>query len=137
MSVIDTLVTNRGSGAKYNASDLNRVETAFEYLRDKMNGTYGFNLSLVIKTDWARTDLGQLGAQTLMETHRQNLVKIRGAIARMESTPQAPDSMRYLTWAKANDIEKILQDVEWLLDRMPHAWRHSGTTTAGRGGLIR
>ena len=136
MSVIDTLVTNRAAGAKYNYTDLNRVETAFEYLRDKLNGQFGFNLSLTIKKDWTRTDLGQLGAQSLMETYRQNLVTIRGAIAQMETTPQAPDSMRFLTWAKANDIEKILVDVESLLNKMPAAFRYSGTFYSGQGGLI-
>lgn len=136
MSVIDTLVTNRTAGAKYNYMDLNRVETAFEYLRDKMNGQFGFNLSLTIKKDWARTNLGQLGAQSLMEQYRQNLVAIRGAIAQMESTPQAPDSMRFLTWTKANDIEKILVDVETLLNKMPFAVRHSGSLNSGQGGLI-
>lgn len=136
MSAIDTLVTNRGSTAKYNYTDLNRVETAFEYLRDKMNGQFGFNLSLTIKKDWTRTGLGQLGAQSLMERYRLNVATIRGAIAQKAETPQAPDSMRFLTWAKANDIEKILQDVEWLLERMQFAFRHSGTFYSGQGGLI-
>lgn len=136
MSVIDTLVTNRVDGAKYNYTDLNRVEAAFEYLRDKMNGQFGFNLTLTIKKDWARADLGQLGAQSLMEPYRQNVVQIRAAITQKAETPQAPDSMRVLTWAKANDIEKILQDVEWLLNRMPSAYRHSGTFYSGQGGLI-
>ena len=118
MSIIESLVTDRGSGTKYNASDLNRVNEAFVYLRDKMNGQYGFNLSLTIKTDWTRNDLGQLGARTLMEAYRQNVVKIRAAIAQRESAPAVPDSMRFLTVQEANDIEKILQDTEWLLDRM-------------------
>lgn len=136
MSVIDTLVTNRGSTAKYNYTDLNRVEAAFEYLRDKMNGQFGFNLNLTIKKDWTRADLGQLGAQSLMEAYRQNVVKIRGAITQKAETPQTPNTMRNLTWQQANDIEKILQDVECLLERMPFAFRHSGTFSAGQGGLI-
>lgn len=136
MSVIDTLVTNRTAGAKYNYTDLNRVENAFKYLRDKMNGEYGFNLDLIIKTDWTRNDLGQLGAQSLMEQYRQNVVKIRGAIMMMKSTPQTPESMRFLTWAKANDIEKILVDVEELLNKMPAAYRHSGMFHAGQGGIF-
>lgn len=133
MSVIDTLVTGRVAGAKYNCTDLNRVETAFEYLRDKMNGQFGFNLNLTIKKNWTRNDLAQVGAQSLMEQYRQNVVKIRAAITQKAETPQAPDSMRFLTWAKANDIEKILQDVEWLLNKMQAAFLYSGEIYSGEG----
>jgi len=137
MSVIDTLVTDRTAGAKYNYTDLNRVESAFVYLRDSLNGEFGVALNLTIKTDWVRADLGQLGAQALMEQYRQNVVAIRGAITQMAETPATPDSMRFLTVQEVNDIEKILQDVEWLLNRMPFAFCHSGTFQAGQGGLIR
>jgi hypothetical protein len=131
VSVIDTLVTNRQAGAKYNCADLNRVESAFEYLGDKMNGEFGFNLSLNIKKDWTRNDLGQLGAQNLMEQYRQNLVKIRGAITMMERTPQAPDSMRFLWWYESNDIEQILIDMEDSLNRMQLSFPYCGEAYCG------
>lgn len=131
MSVIETLVTNRGAGASYNALDLNRVNEAFVYLRDKMNGEFGFNLDLFIKTDWTRYDLGQIGAQSLMEAYRQNVVKIRAAITQRATTPQAPSSMRFLNHQGANDIERILQDVEWLLVNAAAAWHFSGEIYGG------
>lgn len=137
MSAIDTLITNRGAGSKYNYTDLNRVEAAFEWLRDRLNQDFGFNLSMTTKTDWTRQDLGQLGAQILMEQYRQNLVKIRGAITQKVETPQSPDSMRFLLAQEANDIELILIDIEELLNKMPHAWKHGGTCNSGQGGLIR
>ena len=115
----------------YNATDLNRVNEAFVYLRDKMNGTYGFNLSLIIKTDWTRQDLGQLGAQTLMEQYRQNVVKIRGAITQITSTPAVPASMRFFTYQEANAIERILQDVEYLLSVMDTTFVSCGDAICG------
>lgn len=124
-------VTDRTATACYNTSDLNRVESAFLYLRDKMNGEFGFNLNLTIKTNWTNADLGQLGAQEAMEQYRQNVIDIRNAIALPSGTPQAPDSMRFLTAEKANDIEKILQTVETMLENISKAWNYSGEIYGG------
>ena len=130
MSIIDSLITNRTGGA-YNHTDLNRVEQAFEYLQNKMNGEYGFALNLTIKTDWTMADLAQVGAYTAMENYRQNVVKIRGAIEMQTGTPETPSGMNRLTAQKANDIEKILQAVEVLLDNISAAWFYSGEIYSG------
>ncbi len=133
MSAIDTLITNRITGAKYNFTDLNRVEIAFEHLQERLNNEFGFNLSLVTKTDWTRNDLGQKGAQILMEQYRQNVIDIRAAITQRESTPQTPDSIRFLTYKQANEIEKILIDVEDALNRMELTFFYSNEITSGEG----
>lgn len=130
------LVTDRGLGAKYNASDLNRINDAFVYLRDKMNGKCGFNLDLTIKTDWTRNDLGQIGAQSLMEAYRQNVVKIRAAITQVASTPPAPDSMRFLTYHEANNIERILEAVDDAITRLTAVFIRSAQATAYCGGVM-
>ena len=130
MSVIDSLITNR-TGGFYNHTDLNRVEQAVEYLRDKMNGEYGFALNLVIKTNWTMADLAQVGAYTAMENYRQNVVKIRSAITVTNDMPDTPSTMRFLTAKEANDIEKILQAVEVLLDNISAAWFYSGEIYSG------
>ena len=41
--IIDELITNRTAGAKYNASDLNRVTEAYTYLRDLL-AQYGYTV---------------------------------------------------------------------------------------------
>lgn len=126
------LVYDRIAGAYYNASDLNRVENNMEYLEQKLND-FGFNISLTIKTDWIRNDLGQLGAQALMEQYRQNVVHIRATIMQQASTPQTPNSIRFLTYQEANDIEKILADVEGSLNRMVNTFFYSNEVTSGEG----
>jgi hypothetical protein len=115
----------------YNAADFNRIEEAFEYLQNKMNSEYGFALNLVIKTNWTMADLAQVGAYTAMENYRQNVVKIRGAIEMQTGTPQTPASMNKLTAKQANDIEKILQAVEVLLNNISAAWFYSGEIYSG------
>ena len=127
MNIIDTLITNR-TGEVYNISDLNRVEEAFEYLRDKMNNSYGFNLAIPTKTNWTNTDNV---IHSDMERYRQNVAKIRDAIAMPVGTPQTPASMNKLTAKEANDIEKILQAVEVLLDNISAAWFYSGEIYSG------
>ena len=127
MSVIDSLITNR-TGGYYNVSDLNRVEQAFEYLQTKMNGEYGFNLALTIKTDWTKSDNI---TESNIEAYRQNVATIRSAITVTNDTPETPSTMRFLTAKEANDIEKILQDVEVLLDNISAAWFYSGEIYSG------
>lgn len=127
MSVIDTLITDR-KGGFYNVSDLNRVEEAFSYLRNKMNGEHGFNLALTIKTDWKQSD--NITASNI-EAYRQNVDKIRNAITVTADTPQTPESMSKLTAIQANDIEKILQAVEVLLNNISAAWLYSGEIYSG------
>ena len=127
MSIIDSLVTNR-TGGFYNVSDLNRVEQAFEYLQTKMNGEYGFNLALTIKTDWTKSDNI---TESNIEAYRQNVATIRSAITVTNDTPDTPSTMRFLTAKEANDIEKILQAVEVLLDNISAAWFYSNEIYSG------
>lgn len=143
MSVIDTLVTDRteadasryselrdkgwaemttaekaewvaGMKGAYNASDLNRVASAMAYLSQRF-ASAGYSVPVSSPTDWANGDIPTKGD---MDTYLDDLRRIRAALAVMDTTPSAPGSMDYLTWAKANDIEKILADVDDLLTKI-------------------
>lgn len=143
MSVIDTLVTDRteadvsryselrdkgwaemttaekaewvaGMKGAYNASDLNRVASAMAYLSQRF-ASAGYSVPVSSPTDWANGDIPTKGD---MDTYLDDLRRIRAALAVMDTTPAAPGSMDYLTWAKANDIEKILVDVDDLLTKI-------------------
>ena len=112
----------------YNAADFNRIEEAFTYLRSKMNSEYGFNLNLTIKTDWTKSDNI---TESNIEAYRQNVATIRSAITVTSDTPETPSTIRFMTAQKANDIEKILQAVEVLLDNISAAWFYSGEIYSG------
>lgn len=122
------MITNRLPGAKYGYSDLNRVEAKIAELQSRLNADFGFAISLDTKTNWARTAIPQ---RAQMERYRQNVAAIRAVIAVYASTPQTPDSMRFLTAQEANDIERILQDIEQLLDNTEAAWFYSGEIYGG------
>lgn len=111
----------------YNASDLNRVGAAVAYVAGRLNG-YGYYVSVSPKQDWTANDIPTAGQ---MATYIQDVAALRGAIAVMASTPPTPDSANNLTWKEANDIEKILVDVDELLTRMAAAWFYSGDLYAG------
>lgn len=156
MSVIDTLVTDRteadvsryselrdkgwaemttaekaewvaGMKGAYNASDLNRVASAMAYLSQRF-ASAGYSVPVSSPTDWANGDIPTKGD---MDTYLDDLRRIRAALAVMDTTPSAPGSMDYLTWAKANDIEKILVDVDDALGRLLLSPFYSGEIYSG------
>lgn len=158
MSVLDTLITDRTQadvdrakslclkGANmtpeelaefllalkgmYNYTDLNRVETAVDYVADELVQAdtdirqYASDLgvawddifavpydpadySLTVKTDWAVTNIP---SATQMARYISNLKLIQAAIPD-SSNAWIPDSMNMINWENANDIEKLLIDV--------------------------
>lgn len=96
----------------YNASDLNRVGTAVEYLTDTLH-SMGYNVPTVPKTDWAETDIP---VQSQMATHLQNIQNLRDCLPYV--APDAPETMQNLTFQSANDIEEILYTLENVLFAM-------------------
>lgn len=124
---IKTLITDRGSGTFYNASDLNRVGDAVRYLAKRFTD-YGYAVAVSPKADWSESDTP---TASQMETYRGNIASLRAVIAVMASTPETPETMRALDYLKANDIERILQDLDTLITNMEQAWFFSGDLYAG------
>lgn len=122
-----TLITDRGPGTFYNVSDLNRVGEAVRYLAERFTG-YGYAVEVSPKTDWSESDTPTAGQ---METYRLNIAHLRAVIAVMQSTPEPPETMRALNYVKANNIERILQDLDTLITNMEQAWFFSGDLYAG------
>ena len=122
-----TLITDRGTGTFYNVSDLNRVGEAVRYLAERFTG-YGYAVTVNPKTDWSESDTP---TASQMETYRLNIAHLRAAIAVMQSTPETPETMRALNYVKANNIERILQDLDTLITNMEQALFFSGDLYAG------
>lgn len=132
---IKTLITDRtaadvASGTDkgyYNVTDLNRVGAAVKYIAKQFTG-YGYAVEISPKTDWSESDTP---TASQMETYRLNIANLRAVIAIMASTPKTPETMRFLDYLKANDIERILQDLNTLITNMEQAWFFSGDLYAG------
>ena len=132
---ISTLVTDRTAAdvrlgrdkGYYNAADLNRVGEAVAYIAERLTG-YGYAVDVSPKADWSESDMP---TASQMETYRLNIASLRAVIAVLASTPETPESMRALNCIKANDIERILQDLDRLITNMQQAWFFSGDLYAG------
>lgn len=120
-------VENETDKGFYNASDLNRVGAAVEYIAGRFTAL-GYACPVTVKKDWLTSDAP---TASQMEVYRQNIVTLRGQIAVMQSTPEAPASMAGLDYVKANNIEQILLDLDALIDKLIKSWCFSGELYAG------
>lgn len=120
-------VANQTNKGFYNASDLNRVGAAVEYIAGRF-AALGYACPVTVKKDWLTSDAP---TASQLETYRQNIVTLRSRIAVMASTPEAPASMAGLNYVKANNIEQILLDLDALIDNITKSWYFSGEVYAG------
>lgn len=111
----------------YNASDLNRVGATVAYVAGRLNG-YGYAVTVNPKQDWTGSDIPTAGQ---MAAYLRDVATLRASLTVAADTPEVPEDMEQLTWKEANDIEKILVDVDELLTRMASAWFYSGDLYAG------
>lgn len=127
MSIIDTLITDRTRGDYYNITDLNRVGQAMRYVAARLRAC-GFDVVVTPRTDWVWTDRATPAAA---KRYLNNLRKIRKALVLFVGTPDVPDGKRPFTTEEANDIEKILIDVEDMVQRTMQCWYFCGDLYAG------
>lgn len=120
-------VENETDKGFYNASDLNRVGAAVEYIAGRF-AALGYACPVTVKKDWLTNDAP---TASQLETYRQNIVTLRSRIAVMASTPEAPASMAGLNYVKANNIEQILLDLDALITNITKSWYFSGELYAG------
>ena len=134
-----------GMKGAYNVSDLNRVTSAMAYLTGILRG-YGYAVDYqpvsithadgTTDTTWQETDEP---TYSHLERYRLNVAAVRAVLSMLPTTPDTParivassvGATDGLTWSGANDIERILEDVEHLINNMAAAWYYSGDLYAG------
>lgn len=156
MSVIDTLITDRtyedvqlwqtlkalgwagmspaqqaqwsaGLKGAYNASDLNRVREAMEYLAGVF-GAYGYAVSLQPTPTWS---VGEIPNEEQMAAYLSDVTALRAVLDMPSTTPAVPADMALLAYIEANNIEQILVDINQLLLNAAAAWFYSGEVYCG------
>ena len=126
-------VDGKTSKGYHNVSDLNRIEVACRELADLLT-SYGYTVQISTKTDWAITDIRYEGE---IERIRQNIGRIKDAYYSFKTTPELPETLNRIDIQKANDIEKILYDIDLLIKNMEASFLFCGTFNAGESeGLI-
>ena len=161
MTVIDTLITDRtaadvsalkqlmsksfasmttaeqtawlaNSKGAYNTSDMNRVGTALNYLKQVLTDQCGKYFKWAAKTDWLYTDIPTL---TQLQTYVAWIADIRTALTLPNGVPAVP-TMSKLTWQQANDIEQILVVCDQLIANLMTAFKYTNAAECSTGGLI-
>lgn len=111
----------------YNATDLNRVGAAVEYVAGRFQAR-GYDCPVSVKKDWSESDTP---TASQMEAYRQNIATLRRQIAVLRTTPETPETIRQLNYIRANNIEQILLDLDALIDKLIKSWYFSGELYAG------
>ena len=104
---------------------LNRIETAQKTLAEDLNNLQ-YKISISNKTDWTYTDIFD---NANYERLLNNLEKLKDAFFTYPTTPQTPSYM--YGFKEANDIEKILFDIEQLIEEMKKNYIKCGTIQCG------
>lgn len=99
--------TDRADAVGFNATDFNRIGNNLLYLAEKLN-QFSYPVNISPRTNWV---VGEPVYESQAAALLSYITTIRGAIAIANETPVTPESMAFFTWIKANDIEKILQNV--------------------------
>lgn len=115
------------SNGFYNAKDLNRVWQAVEYIADRLKSA-GYAVEINPKIDWSMVDIPDTSQ---MMRYLDDVETIRAALQVLLATPETPDDMEKLNWQEANDIEKILADVNDALNRMLLSYFCAGEVYSG------
>lgn len=116
-----------GMKGAYNATDLNRVGAAMEYIAGKLfDAGYGENLQ--VKQDWKMSDVP---SETNLRYYLDALNSLRAWFVVKKTTPDTPPDIDRLTYIEANNIEQILMDLDFLITQMIQSYIYSGDVYVG------
>lgn len=121
-----------GMKGAYDAIDMNRVAAAVSTLSGLLNAA-GYK-NEVSAQNFVE---GEDSADEKYSVYLSNVQTLRDAIAVRASTPELPAADAKLDYVGANNIEKILADLDELLDWMTYSRKYCGTFAAGQTILPR
>jgi len=125
----DEPVTNRTMYNKGYLNDdmLNRIESNCSYIAEQLF-SYGYQISLVTKTDWTKTDFPNLNQINRIRDNINELIDV------YHKMPDSPD-IRYwnsLDWQDANSLEQNLLNLNTILENMVDSFVYTGTLNCGQ-----
>ena len=113
-----------GLRGAYNISDLNRVESKVEELRNRHIAN-GYPVEAIEIKTWQKGDFLK---RTDFEQYLNNLDILKTAYFIKMDTPVTPKVSDWINYKIANDIEKILVDIENILNNMIASLLYCGDT---------
>ena len=119
----------------YNHTDLNRVESAVATLCD-LARQLDIHLALTTKTDWAVPGPYSPDTWPTAAQMKRYLGNVRALCQALSLAVSLPDSMAWLTWEKANDIEAALFCAKKRIQGVLQTYQYSGELIAGEENTL-
>jgi hypothetical protein len=113
---------------RYTVVDLNRVESAVAVLAKLLSDLGYVDSNIIVKTDWTNQD-EFLYAD--VERYLTNVETLRSSISVFRNTPRTPLVTEKFNYVTANNLEKILYDVDTATSNLQKAWCCSGEVVLG------
>ena len=120
---------NRGMKGAYNSSDLSRVSEVVRLIKDELTqcGYLGY-VEFNVRKTWSGRDVPTAAEFT---DYLKGVETVRAALAQFPTTPKTPADTGSLDFQGANDIEKILIDIDELIKKMRAARFFGGDLYGG------
>lgn len=115
-----------GLKGAYNASDLNRVESAVAYLFERFSKNGYDYPAPVVKNTW---QISEFMDSEEAERYLKNVRTLRDRVS--YSMPEVPESMENFTFEMANDIEEILELLDECITLIEQSFFCSGELYGG------
>lgn len=112
----------------YGVSDMNRVETAVKALSERLKALGYLHPTLTVKTDWAASDVPGIPD---FDRYYENVDILRRSVPLPGSTPGTPTTAVRLNHQLANDVERILADIDIATRAIQNSWHYAGDIYSG------
>lgn len=116
-----------GLKGSYNYEDLNRVESAVVFIARRLTES-GYFVSPEVKLSWTIKDHP---TKADMNRYLGNIALLRSMLPLYSTTPKAPTTSKKLDYLVANDIEKILSDLDRQIAAINQSWSYAGDVFSG------
>ena len=125
MTTDEQTTWNSDLKGSYNASDVNRVGAAIDYIAEQLKEN-GYSVTVDPKINWLQDEIP---SETQLQKYLDNVTAIKTAFY---GTQEIPQNMQLLTYDGANNIEKALLQVEnYLLLMLSSLIHRCGMTKTG------
>ena len=116
-----------GLKGAYNFEDLNRVESAVVFIARRLTES-GYGVSPEVKLSW---NVADHPTKADMNRYLGNIALLRSMLPLYKTTPKAPTTSKNLDYLAANDIEKILSDLDRQIAAINQSWYYAGDVFSG------
>ena len=113
---------------RYAYTDMNRVESAVGEVARQLR-SLGYDVpNLFLKTDW---NVRSVPTREDFDRYFGNVETLRGVLPLPEGTPKTPTTESRLNYIAANDLEKIIEAVDLMVQKLVSARYYAGDIFAG------